>query len=216
MDTIFTIIIILIVITYYAALWMIFQKMGYEGWEGIIPFYNLYILFQELYGDGWRFLLIFIPFYNIYIFIKMYIDLAHAFHKSTGFGVGAVFFPEIFLCILAFGSSSFVYEGRKIHHVEVVKSTEKRTVEDDTTVGPGPKIPPTSNQRHCPNCGKICPSTSRFCGGCGVSLMDSPTLISTFKTGGEATSHVAIRSEEKPSGEGTLPIGFSRASDSDL
>lgn len=32
--------------------WMIFKKMGRQGWEGIVPFYNTYVLCQELYGNG--------------------------------------------------------------------------------------------------------------------------------------------------------------------
>lgn len=27
--------------------WMIFKKMGRQGWEGIVPFYNTYVLCQE-------------------------------------------------------------------------------------------------------------------------------------------------------------------------
>lgn len=34
------------------ASWMIFKKMGHQGWEGIVPFYNTYVLCQELYGSG--------------------------------------------------------------------------------------------------------------------------------------------------------------------
>lgn len=49
-----------------AASWRIFQKMGRRGWECIVPFYNTYVLFEELYGNGWRMLLILIPIYNIY------------------------------------------------------------------------------------------------------------------------------------------------------
>ena len=51
--------------------WMIFKKMGRQGWEGIVPFYNTYVLCQELYGNGWKFLLLLIPIYNIYFVIKI-------------------------------------------------------------------------------------------------------------------------------------------------
>lgn len=80
----------------------VYRKMGKEGWEAIIPFYNLYVLCEELWGNGWKFLLFLIPFYNIYLLFKIYIDLAHAFNKETVFGVGMVFLAPIFLCILAF------------------------------------------------------------------------------------------------------------------
>ena len=28
------------------ASWMIFKKMGHQGWEGIVPIYNTYVLCQ--------------------------------------------------------------------------------------------------------------------------------------------------------------------------
>ena len=49
-----------------AGQYLVFQKMRRQGWEGIVPFYSSYVLFEELYGDGWKFLTLLIPFYNIY------------------------------------------------------------------------------------------------------------------------------------------------------
>lgn len=85
----------------------VFMKMGYEGWEAIIPLYNVYILFRELYGNGWKMLLLLIPLYNIYVAIKFFIDLAHAFRKTTGFGVGLALLTPIFMCILGFDDSTY-------------------------------------------------------------------------------------------------------------
>lgn len=90
------------------AMWIIFTKAGKKGWEAIIPFYNTYCLFDIIYGDGWKFLMLLIPFYNIYLLIKMNIDLAHKFNQSTGFGWGLVFVHTIFIFILAFGSSAYM------------------------------------------------------------------------------------------------------------
>lgn len=83
--------------------WMIFKKMGRQGWEGIVPIYNTYVLCQELYGNGWKFLLLLIPIYNIYFVIKMNIDWAKAFNQGVGFGIGLLLLPFIFQLILAFG-----------------------------------------------------------------------------------------------------------------
>ncbi len=94
------------------AQWFVFQKMGREGWEGIIPFYSTYVLFEILYGDGWRMLLLLIPFYNIYIFIKMFIDLAHAFNQSTGFGWGLALLSFIFMPILGLSKDIQYGDGR--------------------------------------------------------------------------------------------------------
>ena len=29
--------------------WKVFEKMGYDGWRGLIPVYNLYVLYQEVW-----------------------------------------------------------------------------------------------------------------------------------------------------------------------
>ncbi len=87
--------------------WKVFKKMGRAGWEGIIPIYNVYVLFKVLYGSGWRILLFLIPIYDIYLLFKLNIDLAHGFGKSTGFGIGLVFLAPIFNLILGFGSAVF-------------------------------------------------------------------------------------------------------------
>lgn len=89
------------------ASWVIYKKMGREGWEGIIPFYNLYVLCAELYGNGWKFLFLLIPFYNIYFAIKLYIDWAKEFNKGVGFAIGMLLLPFIFQLILAFSDAQF-------------------------------------------------------------------------------------------------------------
>ena len=88
--------------------WMIFKKMGRQGWEGIVPFYNTYVLCQELYGNGWKFLLLLIPIANFVFAIITMVKLAKAFGKSGGFAVGLVFLSVIFYCILAFDQSQYM------------------------------------------------------------------------------------------------------------
>ncbi len=87
--------------------WKVYEKMGRAGWEGIVPLYNCYVLFQVLYGNGWRFLLLLIPIYDIYLLFKVNIDLAHAFNKGTGFGVGLTLLAPIFNMILGFGDAVY-------------------------------------------------------------------------------------------------------------
>lgn len=89
------------------ATWKVFAKAGRPGWAAIIPFYNSYVLFDIVYGQGWKFLLMLIPFYNIYLLFKTYICLAHKFGKSTGFGVGLVFLSFIFMPMLGFGDARY-------------------------------------------------------------------------------------------------------------
>ena len=83
------------------------QKDGTPGLGRHRPFYNTYVLCQELYGSGWKFLLLLIPLYNIYFIIKMQIDLAKAFNQGAGFGIGLLLLPFIFQMILGFGSAQY-------------------------------------------------------------------------------------------------------------
>ena len=88
--------------------WMIFKKMGRQGWEGIVPIYSTYVLCKVLYGNGWKFLLLLIPFYNIYFAIKMMVDLAKAFNQGVGFAIGLLLLPFVFNLILAFGGAQYM------------------------------------------------------------------------------------------------------------
>lgn len=97
----------IITVICFIANWFIFKKAGREGWEGIIPVYNTYVQMELLYGNGMKFLLFLIPFYNIYLIFKLCIDWAHAFNKSTGFGLGLVFLAPIFTIILAFSDAQY-------------------------------------------------------------------------------------------------------------
>lgn len=92
------------------SLLMIFKKAGKPGWASIIPIYNVIVLIQVAGLPLWYLLLLIIPFANIYAIFKIYIELAHKFGKSTGFGVLTVFFSEICLPILAFDKNA-TYQG---------------------------------------------------------------------------------------------------------
>lgn len=89
------------------ALWKIFSKAGQPGWASIIPFYNTYVLLLIAGKPGWWLILMFIPFVNIIIDILMSVGLAQSFGKGTGFAIGLIFLPFIFLPILAFGDAQY-------------------------------------------------------------------------------------------------------------
>lgn len=58
------------------ACWLLFKKAGKPGWASIVPFYNVYTLFEITWGSGWRFLMLLIPIYNIVLGIQTCIKLA--------------------------------------------------------------------------------------------------------------------------------------------
>lgn len=88
--------------------WRLFKKANKPGWAVIVPFYNTWVEYEIISGHGANMFRLLIPFYNIYWWIKSMIALAHAYGKSTGFGVGLIFLPAIFLCILGFGKDEYV------------------------------------------------------------------------------------------------------------
>ncbi|MBR1812133.1 MAG: hypothetical protein IJ766_10900 [Clostridia bacterium] len=90
------------------AMYKVFQKAGKPGWHAIIPILNIYDLFDIAWGKGILFLLLLIPLVNLVVLILLQLKLAKAFGKSTGFGVGLIFFEFIFMLILAFGDARYV------------------------------------------------------------------------------------------------------------
>ncbi len=96
-------------IPYYIGLWKLYEKAGEKGWKCLIPFYNMYILYEIVYGNGWKMFFLFIPVFNIVVSMAVVFRLAEVFGKSTAFGVGLLFLKYIFMLVLAFDSSE--YEG---------------------------------------------------------------------------------------------------------
>lgn len=90
------------------AMWRIFTKADKPGWACIVPFYNMYCLYEIAFGVGWLFLLTFIPCVNFVVSIILYIKLAKAFGHGTGFGIGLIFLSPIFLMILGFDNSYYI------------------------------------------------------------------------------------------------------------
>ena len=143
-------------------MWKIFKKAGKEGWIALIPFYNLYTLFEITWGNGWLFLLTFlsiIPFIGsiavLVIAILTNIKLAKAFGKSGGFAVGLIFLSLIFMAILAFDNSEYVgVEGKTASAPNTVPNIEPQQVAPTTPVepvAPAEPVAPTETVEEQPN-----------------------------------------------------------------
>jgi hypothetical protein len=85
----------------------VFTKAGEPGWACIVPIYNIYILLRIAGRPGWWLILYFVPIVSIIVAIIVAIDLARAFGKGAGFGLGLVFLGFIFFPILAFGDAQY-------------------------------------------------------------------------------------------------------------
>ena len=61
-----SIIYLLIVVLLLVSMWKVYEKAGRQGWEGIIPIYNLYVMLQIINRPWWWLLImIFVPIANI-------------------------------------------------------------------------------------------------------------------------------------------------------
>lgn len=87
--------------------WKIFVKAGKPGWASIIPIYNIIVLLEIVGKPVWWVILMLIPFVNIVVGIILMIELAKAFGKGTGYGLGLVFLGIIFGPMLAFGDAQY-------------------------------------------------------------------------------------------------------------
>ena len=98
---------IAVLILMIAAIWKVFSKAGQPGWAVLIPIYNVYVLCKVAGRPGWWVLLMLIPGVNLVIAIILAIDVAKAFGKGVGFGIGLILLPFIFYPILGFGSAQY-------------------------------------------------------------------------------------------------------------
>jgi len=94
-----------------ASLWKVFTKAGKPGWAAIIPIYNLIVLLEIVKRPLWWIILFLIPIVSLIAAIIVMIDLAKAFGKGTGFGIGLALLGIIFLPILGFGSAQYQGAG---------------------------------------------------------------------------------------------------------
>lgn len=127
----------------FICLWKVFKKAGKKGWESIVPVYNLIVMLEIAELPAWYVVLFFVPIANIYATFKTYIEIAHKFNKSTGFGIGMAFLAPIFFAILAF---------------------DKNCQYNKSDVA-APQ--PSAGDRFCPNCGNKLKADEDFCANCG-------------------------------------------------
>lgn len=63
---------LILMIIAFVGMWKTFEKAGMEGWKGIVPVYNMYLLITEIAKKPWWYLLLlFVPIANIVIMAKL-------------------------------------------------------------------------------------------------------------------------------------------------
>ena len=99
---------LLVAVLVIAGMWKVFTKAGKPGWAAIIPIYNLIVLLQIAGKPLWWIVLFCIPIVNFVVAIMVFINVAKAFGKGTGFAIGMLLLGPIFIPILGFGSAQYI------------------------------------------------------------------------------------------------------------
>lgn len=89
-----------------AGLWKVFVKAGKPGWAALVPVYNAVVLLEIAQRPLWWLVLLLIPVVGPVVMIFVAIDVAKAFDKGAGFGVGMAFLPFVFYPLLGFGAAT--------------------------------------------------------------------------------------------------------------
>lgn len=111
------------VVFYVICWWKLYAKAGRPGWAIFVPVYCWIELFNIMWGNGVYFLFMLIPGINVLVAILSIQKFSEAYGHGLGYTLGLVFFPFVYIPVLAFGRSKHVrYQAKlrsKIPHVPV-------------------------------------------------------------------------------------------------
>ena len=145
-------------------LWKVFVKAGKPGWAAIIPIYNIIVLLEITEMPMWYIVLFFIPIGNIIAMFFVYIELAHRFGKSTGFGVGLVLLSVIFLALLAFDKNA---KFQSKNDDDMKNDFSNPSSSNQSLINTNENNYPS----FCTNCGSKLDYNQKFCSSCGSKIL---------------------------------------------
>lgn len=90
-----------------ASMWKIYVKANEPGWAAIIPIYNIVVLLKIVGKPIWWIVLFIIPLVSLVAAVLIYVSFAKSFGKSTGFAIGMLLLPFIFIPMLAFSDATY-------------------------------------------------------------------------------------------------------------
>lgn len=96
-----------VAVFYFVAGWKVFAKAGQPGWGVFVPIFNLYLVCKISGRPVWWMILFIIPLVNIVVGLFLAMDVAKAFSKSSGFGIGLWLLGFIFVPILGYGTAQY-------------------------------------------------------------------------------------------------------------
>lgn len=126
------IILIALIILLTVAEWKILTKAGEKGWKSLIPFYNIFVS-HHIVGMSHTWFIIEVIAWIIEFVLELIkmpapvvlavgiavgiftlvselvhiIKMCRCFGKGTGFKIGMILIPELFMLIIAFGKSEY-------------------------------------------------------------------------------------------------------------
>ena len=145
--------------------WKVFKKAGKNGWEAIIPIYNIVVLLEITKLPMWYLILFLIPVGNFVALLLIYIELAKKFGQSTAFGIGLAFLTPIFMAILAF-NKKYVYQVEPVFGENTTVTYANENPQPVQPEQPQQSIHPSN----CPSCGASVGADDKFCMYCGKQL----------------------------------------------
>jgi len=89
------------------SIYRLYEKGDQPGWYAFIPIYNFVVMAKIARRPTWWIALLFIPVVNIVAYGALFIAFCKAFGKGTGFAIGFMLLPFIFIPLLAFGDSQY-------------------------------------------------------------------------------------------------------------
>jgi len=176
--------------------WKVFKKAGKQGWESIIPIYNIVVLLQITELPMWYLALYLVPGVGALIAnILIYLELAKKFGQSTGFGIGLALLNPIFMAILAF-NKKYVYQAsmptnntqvynQPVYNQQPMYNQPQQPMYNQPQapmmeqtvvppvvepVQPVESVQPQAQSNNCPSCGSPVNPGDRFCMNCGKQL----------------------------------------------
>jgi hypothetical protein len=87
-----------------AGRWRLFEKAGLPGWPSVVPIYAWWVTVKVINKPiGWFFLLL-VPVVGV---VLVCIELAKAFGKTPGYGVGMALLAPVFFPLLGFSDARY-------------------------------------------------------------------------------------------------------------
>lgn len=81
-------------------LWKLFEKAGQAGLLCVIPIFNVITLARIAGWEGLKIVTLFIPGINVFFLVLLHFDLARVFGRESGFMLGVIALPWLFLPIM--------------------------------------------------------------------------------------------------------------------